>query len=293
MIGQYFRKRSGLANGLGVCGCGAGLFASAPLARYLVDYYGSLSSTLLILGGIMLNICLAGSLFRPVTFYTRSRHVEKQSKSLRLKVSVSDETNMDVCTTTERRKSRKGLLFCGYTSCRKCPTLLDLTLFKSALFLVYSVSIGLIYPGFQVYIVMISDHAKRIGVPVQQAAFLVSIVGITDVVGRILLGFLADLNVVQKRFLFTGCTTLGGTAVCLVSCLSDNTGFAVIAAVFGLSSGGFYALLPVIMAEKFGIERFVSSVSIIGFIMGFSVLIATLVTGKTCDFLYSMLSCVT
>lgn len=65
IISKYFLARRPLANGLAMAGSPVFLCFLAPLNQYLLGTYGWRGS-LLILGGLMLNCCVAGALMRPV-----------------------------------------------------------------------------------------------------------------------------------------------------------------------------------------------------------------------------------
>ncbi|ESP01427.1 hypothetical protein LOTGIDRAFT_111770 [Lottia gigantea] len=67
MVAYYFKKKRALTTGLAVCGSGIGTFIFAPLTEYLIQEYGW-RGTLLILGGIVLNLSISGALFRPLEF---------------------------------------------------------------------------------------------------------------------------------------------------------------------------------------------------------------------------------
>ena len=61
---QYFRKRRSIAQAIAACGFSSGYLLGAYLSPLLVRSYG-LSGAMLILGGITLNVCVAGLLLRP------------------------------------------------------------------------------------------------------------------------------------------------------------------------------------------------------------------------------------
>ena len=61
----YFEKRRSLATGLSMCGSGIGTIIFAPLVEILVDEYGWRGAAL-IMGGLVLNGCIFGSLLRPL-----------------------------------------------------------------------------------------------------------------------------------------------------------------------------------------------------------------------------------
>jgi len=67
-VGQYFSRRRALANGLSVAGSGLGNFAVPPMIRAALDRYG-FAGTMLVMAGLMLNVCLAGALLRPLSSY--------------------------------------------------------------------------------------------------------------------------------------------------------------------------------------------------------------------------------
>ncbi|KAI0221208.1 Monocarboxylate transporter 14 [Lamellibrachia satsuma] len=82
IVGQYFEKKRAFANGVSLAGSGIGSMAIPPLMVYTLDTYG-LEGTLLIMGGITLNLCVSGMLFRPAEFYMR-RYCLKLEKRRRI-----------------------------------------------------------------------------------------------------------------------------------------------------------------------------------------------------------------
>ncbi|KAI2518478.1 solute carrier family 16 member 1, partial [Homo sapiens] len=65
MIGKYFYKRRPLANGLAMAGSPVFLCTLAPLNQVFFGIFGWRGS-FLILGGLLLNCCVAGALMRPI-----------------------------------------------------------------------------------------------------------------------------------------------------------------------------------------------------------------------------------
>lgn len=65
MIGRYFYKNRPIANGFAMAGSPVFLSTLAPLNQYLINEYGWRGS-FRILGGLLLNCCVAGSLMRPL-----------------------------------------------------------------------------------------------------------------------------------------------------------------------------------------------------------------------------------
>lgn len=63
--GYYFEKKRALATGIAVCGSGAGCFAFAPLANFLLQQFGWKGANI-IFAGLCLNCCVFGALMRPL-----------------------------------------------------------------------------------------------------------------------------------------------------------------------------------------------------------------------------------
>ncbi|KAH9489032.1 hypothetical protein Btru_039673 [Bulinus truncatus] len=65
MVAMYFTTKRSIAMGISTSGLGAGAFLMAPFINWIVDYYGWRGS-MIILGGISLNMCVLGALMRPL-----------------------------------------------------------------------------------------------------------------------------------------------------------------------------------------------------------------------------------
>ena len=65
-VGCYFSRRKALAYGIAMSGSGIGTFVLAPAVQILIDYY-SWRGALLILSGLVANLCVCGALLRPNT----------------------------------------------------------------------------------------------------------------------------------------------------------------------------------------------------------------------------------
>ena len=65
IVAYYFEKQRAFATGIAVAGSGIGTIVIAPLSERLIEQY-SWKGAVLIIGGIMLNICACGAVFRPI-----------------------------------------------------------------------------------------------------------------------------------------------------------------------------------------------------------------------------------
>jgi len=270
-VGQYFERRRTLANGLSVAGSGVGNFAIPPLIRLSVDEFG-LAGALLILSAIMLHVCLAGALLRPPLMDKRQQasHTDDQ------KTSVDN----DAAVQLDMDEPQQRQCFSTVTTC--CNQLFDWPLLTNAVFLIYGFSAMLIFTGYPPLYIMLPDHAGQIGVSKSGAAFLVSILGLADVVGRIGFGFIADFNLVPKNVIFVGCMAVAGTLICVLPRIENYVGLAVMCGVTGLFAGAFFTFLMVLLAEKLGVHRLHSTFGLTAMFMGISFFYSAPITGTNC-----------
>nr|XP_022288359.1 monocarboxylate transporter 12-like [Crassostrea virginica] len=85
ILGRYFKKYRGLATTLANFGASTGIFIFPLVLRSLIDFYG-LRGALVIQSGLLLNLLVAGSLFRPLSFYDKlpKKYLEGAEKGARV-----------------------------------------------------------------------------------------------------------------------------------------------------------------------------------------------------------------
>ncbi|XP_049592786.1 monocarboxylate transporter 12-B [Syngnathus scovelli] len=78
MVGRYFSKRKALAYGIAQSGSGIGTFILAPVVQLLIERY-SWRGAMLVLGGIVSNLCVCGALMRPVVESSQKQRMPDES----------------------------------------------------------------------------------------------------------------------------------------------------------------------------------------------------------------------
>lgn len=90
----HFEKRRGLATGLAVTGSGLGSFAFPPLMGFLMELY-AWRGMLLVMGGVCLELIVAGSLYRPAEDSECVRNLpEKSCKEPAITEGNSNESDV-------------------------------------------------------------------------------------------------------------------------------------------------------------------------------------------------------
>ncbi|XP_066288597.1 monocarboxylate transporter 12-like isoform X2 [Branchiostoma lanceolatum] len=259
MIGRYFDERHATANGIAICGTGVGQFALPPLFQFLIDEFGW-RGALLIVAGILLNGCVFGALFRPIHLKEDSReeHVEREKQN-----SCSDP------------KQSKGV-----ASLRQIMETFDVTLLKHRPFLLYGTSLLGTVLGMSIIYVHLVAHAQILGVEKTQAAFLLSIMGVSDAISRPINGWLSDRGMISKVYYYT--IGITGLAISTTAIPFGTTyaGLVVCMVFYGFFSGVFHPLIAVLVRKYSGVSRISGGLGWTFVFQGVAFLLGPPVAGK-------------
>ncbi|KAJ8411298.1 hypothetical protein AAFF_G00173040 [Aldrovandia affinis] len=261
MIGKYFFNKRPIANGLAMAGSPVFLSTLAPLNQYLFNSFGFRGS-FLILGGLLLNCCVAGSLMRPLGPPPIKKALEAPPPT----------------STTLQKKGRA-------TAWEMVNKYLDLTLFKHRGFLIYLSGNCIMFVGFFAPIVFLTAYAKDMGVDEYSAAFLLSILAFVDMFARPSMGLLANSRWIRPRIQYFFSFAVLYNGVCHVLCplVESYTGLVVYAVFFGFAFGMVSSVLFETLMDLVGAQRFSSAVGLVTIIECCPVLIGPPLAGKLVD----------
>ncbi|KAL0179753.1 hypothetical protein M9458_025195, partial [Cirrhinus mrigala] len=184
MVGIYFCERKALAYGIAMSGSGIGTFILAPVVQLLIEHY-SWRGALLILGGFVSNLCVCGALLRPI--------ILKEEEACPL--PVDSECEYAVKPPTVNGVPMGKAVVDKLEVDAKQPCLQSMQEYHFLLmpdFLVLAGSFLLLASGCSLPFVYLVPYALDVGVGHQHAAFLMSILGVIDIVGNITFGWLTD-----------------------------------------------------------------------------------------------------
>lgn len=257
MIGKYFYKKRPIANGLAMAGSPVFLSTLAPLNQFLFNRFGWRGS-FLILGGLLLNCCVAGSLMRPLG--PPPGKVKKEAGA--------------AITTTEK-----------HTAWQIINKYLDLSLFKHRGFLIYLSGNCIMFLGFFAPIVFLAAYAKDMGVDEYNAAFLLSILAFVDMVARPSMGLLANSRWVRPKiqYFFSFAVLYNGVCHILCPLAEDYTGLVIYSIFFGFAFGMVSSVLFETLMDLVGAPRFSSAVGLTTIMECCPVLIGPPLAGKLVD----------
>ncbi|XP_067100369.1 monocarboxylate transporter 1a [Osmerus mordax] len=232
MIGKYFYKKRPIANGIAMAGSPVFLSTLAPLNSWFFDHFGWRGS-FLILGGLLLNCCVAGSLMRP----------------------IGPKPQPAVIDPDGPKK----------TCMEKVNSVIDLSLFKHRGFLLYLLGNVIMFFGLFTPLVFLSNFAKSKDIPKEKAAFLLSVLAFVDMVARPSMGLLANTKWVRPRiqYFFAASVLYNGVCHLLAPISVDYTGFVIYSLFFGFAFGWLSSVLFETLMDLVGTQRFSSAVGLV------------------------------
>lgn len=263
MIGKYFFRKRPIANGMAMAGSPVFLSTLAPFNQYLFNAFGWRGS-FLILGGLLLNCCVAGALMRPL-----APPPARPGKDEELAPAL-------VPALTPATKPEK------LSAWQTVNKYLDLTLFKHRGFLIYLSGNVIMFLGFFAPIVFLAAYAKDMGVDEYSAAFLLSILAFVDMFARPSMGLLANSRWIRPRIQYFFCAAVLYNGVCHILCplAQDYTGLVIYAIFFGFAFGMVSSVLFETLMDLVGAPRFSSAVGLTTIVECCPVLIGPPLAGR-------------
>lgn len=281
MIGKYFYKRRPLANGLAMAGSPVFLCTLAPLNQAFFGIFGWRGS-FLILGGLLLNCCVAGSLMRPIG-PPPTRSEKYQSKETFQEAGKSDSKQVAGDANTDliggNPKKEKESVF------QTINKFLDFSLFTHRGFLLYLSGNMIMFFGLFAPLVFLSNYGKSKHFSSEKAAFLLSILAFVDMVARPSMGLLANTKWIRPRVQYFFAASVAANGVChLLAPLSTTyVGFCIYAGVFGFAFGWLSSVLFETLMDLVGAQKFSSAVGLVTIVECCPVLLGPPLLGRLHD----------
>ncbi|XP_050306726.1 uncharacterized protein LOC126743600 [Anthonomus grandis grandis] len=175
-----------------------------------------------------------------------------------------------------------GLIPSSVTTRDTLRQMLDFSLFKDPVFVLYSASNLLTSIGFNIPYVYLVSKAK-LSMDLEDAQMLISIIGAANTVGRIILGYVSDKPWINRLQVYNWSLTIcGATTAISAFCASFYT-LAVYCAVFGFTIGAYVGLTSVILVDLLGLEKLTNAFGLLLLFQGIASLIGPPIGGGLYD----------
>jgi len=260
-VGYYFEKKRSLATGIITCGSGAGAFLLAPLANFLLKYYdGGWEGPTRIFAAMCFQCAVCGALMRPLP----KRPVAAELEML----EEEDERS--------KRKEPNCLVSVFRSACS--PRLM-----ANKSFLLLCLCNLFATQGLYIPYMFLPNLAKAKGVEDDSASFLISIIGLSNTIARVVTGALADLPFVNALVVTTVALGLGGLACVLMISCEEYLHFVLVAVLFGVSLAAWCAVTAPSLVDILGLDLLTYAFGTLTFVRGIAALIGPAMAGFIVD----------
>lgn len=149
------------------------------------------------------------------------------------------------------------------TCCDRIQTYLDISLLRDPTFILMCLSVTLMSVGCPYMLYYLPAHVISIGYSKSEAGYLVAVSAALDLIGRLGLGWLSDLQLFDRKKTYIVCILGAGIAVLTIPSVHLFYFLGSSAGVYGLCLGCWYVLMPVLLADIFGTDRISSSYGLV------------------------------
>lgn len=258
ILSQYFDKNKGKAMAFATLGSGVGTVIMAQLVTVLLaewGYYGAM----LIVGGLMLNNCVAGALFRPLT--------SKKKMPEAVNIDLDDKPKPSKCTSFQMGLKSRMSLMKNTTFMFHCLTVMSMP---------FSLNLPLVFIPPLIKEYDYPDHRSK-------AALLISCMSLSDMGGRFIFGFIFDIKYVRpyRRPLHTCLGIAMGLAVALIPVTKNITILGIICAVWGFIESGFHSQRATIQSTFISKKQMSNSVGFMILFQGIGNITCASLGGKS------------
>ncbi|KAL2078343.1 hypothetical protein ACEWY4_026028 [Coilia grayii] len=292
MVGVYFSERKALAYGIAMSGSGIGTFILAPVVQLLIDYY-SWRGALLILGGFASNLCVCGAVLRPIIRkedVDEARPLPVDSEcgyniKAPLEKQPHDKAESKRCSSSSSSSSSSSCSTSSSSSLRCFQSLHEYRFLLMPDFMVLAGSFLFLANGCSLPFVYLVPYALDVGVSHRQAAFLMSILGVIDIVGNITFGWLTDRRWLKQHRNLCYIFALGMEGLCCLFLPLLRTFVLLVpfSVLYGYFDGAYVALIPVVTSDVVGTPYLSSALGVVYFLHAIPYLLSPPIGGWLVD----------
>ncbi|XP_074652260.1 monocarboxylate transporter 12-like isoform X4 [Tubulanus polymorphus] len=142
---------------------------------------------------------------------------------------------------------------------------------------------SILWTGQAAVFTYLVDFARFKGIGSYEAAFLLSIIGIMNLIGRIAFGWLTDFPRVDSVIMYTIGLVLAAVSNIAIPFCSSYAAFAACAALFGLAMSAYVSLRSIIVVDLLGLEHLTHGLGLVIMFQGLANMVVPSISGAILD----------
>lgn len=123
-------------------------------------------------------------------------------------------------------------------------------------------------------------YAEDMGIPLSQGTWLISYLGVSSAVGRLLFGKLSDLCCHRNIQIYRACMLLSGVASFLCPMATSYVALILYVVVLGLLDGSYIGLMSIVTMDIVGLDNIAPAWGILFFCQSFFYLLGPPAAGE-------------
>ncbi|XP_062510328.1 monocarboxylate transporter 12-like [Corticium candelabrum] len=227
-IGQYFKRKRGFAYGLACAGADVGTVTMAPVTQVLLDCI-QWQGAFRVYSGLALSLVVASLVYQPLPTHSRTLDQDKE-------VEKQEQSRRHVC--------------------------IDFSLWINPLFLTATAANGLMAFGFLIPYVHLVKHAEDMNIEPREGALLITYIGISSILGRVVLGRAADHPLINRLYVVQLSIAIAGVANIVCPFFTNYSGLIFYSLLFGMFNGAAVSLMPALLVDYLGIQKFAQALGL-------------------------------
>ncbi|XP_066138373.1 monocarboxylate transporter 14 isoform X1 [Euwallacea fornicatus] len=223
------------------------------------------------------DIFYSGSITNLPEFHQSQKSLTNYRQSImsipKMKQLEEDGSPADICPCLALPESFKSAL----------SQMMDMSLLKNPVFMFIAVSNLFGMAGLYVPFVYLADCAKSNGVNDTYASLLISIIGITNTVGRVACGYFADFPQVNALMVNNICLVISTIAVAATPLCHSYASYVVMAIAFGIAVSGYISLTSIILVDLLGLDKLTNAFGLLILFRGAAAIVGSPLAGAILD----------
>lgn len=161
-------------------------------------------------------------------------------------------------------------------------------MFLDPKFFIFNLSTLLLFIWFIVPYFYITDHLLKFNYKEEDGANLISVIGIFNTIGMIILGYIGDKPWVDVSKTYAVCLVVCGISTALMPLAVHNyTYLLILGMIFGISFSSSFSFIPILVVELIELEDFTCAYGLVLLVQGIGNLIGPPLAGIICKFRFN------
>lgn len=269
IISFNFSQKRAFATGIAVSGSGLGVMVLSPLAEYLIREYDWMDACLLF-GAISSHTFISACLFR------------KPEENNNNKEQQQNETQVDTKEVHQKKREHKMLSrVLPNQALKLVDDLIDI--YKNKRFILVNLSYFMLSASIATPHNFLPSHIKLEENLDDPSSIAISLLGISNLIGQIVIGFICDAFRKQNWLIYVICILIAGVSTCLLPFMVSLPLVYGYSLVFGLTSSVNYVIQSTLVIESLGMANLTLAFGCLQLMQGISTLVVTPLLGLAKD----------